>query len=317
MDGTEPKIEIFKPFGEAFELMKRILFQPFDFKKWLVIGFAAFLCGHYSAGGFGFNFPSPGGNFGVNRAERNFAAPDFGQWQPWLPVLIGVFALLFLVLVLVLMWLRARGNFIFLDGIVRNRAAIAEPWCEYRKEGNSYFWFSIAVVFTAMVLVGALMLVIFVPLAWANPQPHGANAAAFIIIGIIVFLVWISFAIAFTVISFFMVPVMYLRRCRALDAFREVARLVLRNLGSFVLFILFSIVLFLALIVASTVVTCATCCIAALPYVGTVVMLPAFVWLRAFGLLFFRQFGPDYDVWAVGTPVETVLAPPLPPPIQS
>ena len=317
MDGDTPKIEIFKPFGEAFELMKRILFQPFDFKKWFVIGFAALLCGHYSAGGFGFNFPSPVGNFGANRAERNFAAPDFGEWQSWMPIAIGVVVVLVLALVLVLMWLRARGNFIFMDCIVRNRAAIAEPWREYRKEGNSYFLFSIVVAFAAMVLVVALVLVIFVPLAWANPQPHGASAAAFIVIGVIIFLAWISFAIAFAVISFFMVPVMYIRRSRALDAFREVARLVLRNFGSFVLFVLFSIVLFMALIIASTVVTCATCCVAALPYVGTVVMLPAFVWLRAFGLLFFRQFGPDYDVWAAGAPVETALAPPLPPPVQT
>jgi hypothetical protein len=41
MNGNGSKIELFKPFGEAFELMKRILFQPFDLKKWLVIGFAA------------------------------------------------------------------------------------------------------------------------------------------------------------------------------------------------------------------------------------------------------------------------------------
>ncbi len=40
---AKPKIEIFKPFGDGFELMKRILFQPFDLKKWLVIGFAAWL----------------------------------------------------------------------------------------------------------------------------------------------------------------------------------------------------------------------------------------------------------------------------------
>ena len=43
MNGTESKIQILKPFGEAFELMKRILFQPFDLKKWLVVGFAAWL----------------------------------------------------------------------------------------------------------------------------------------------------------------------------------------------------------------------------------------------------------------------------------
>jgi hypothetical protein len=44
MNGTESKIEIFKPFGEAFELMKKVLFQPFDLKKWLVIGFARLAC---------------------------------------------------------------------------------------------------------------------------------------------------------------------------------------------------------------------------------------------------------------------------------
>gem|GEM_PF-4840897 len=43
MNGSEAKIEIFKPLGEAFELMKKILFQPFDLGKWCVIGFAAFL----------------------------------------------------------------------------------------------------------------------------------------------------------------------------------------------------------------------------------------------------------------------------------
>jgi hypothetical protein len=43
MNGNGSKIEIFKPFGESFEVMKKILFQPFDLKKWLIIGFAAWL----------------------------------------------------------------------------------------------------------------------------------------------------------------------------------------------------------------------------------------------------------------------------------
>ncbi len=55
MNGSEPKIEIFKPFGEAFELTKKILFQPFDLKKWFVIGFAAWLA-NLGVGGGGFNY---------------------------------------------------------------------------------------------------------------------------------------------------------------------------------------------------------------------------------------------------------------------
>ena len=43
MEPTPPRIEIFAPFGEAFELTKKILFQPFDLAKWLVIGFSAWL----------------------------------------------------------------------------------------------------------------------------------------------------------------------------------------------------------------------------------------------------------------------------------
>src|SRR6266403_75376 len=54
MNGSEPRIEIFKPFGEAFELTKKILFQPFDLGKWCVIGFAAFLAN--LSGGWSFNY---------------------------------------------------------------------------------------------------------------------------------------------------------------------------------------------------------------------------------------------------------------------
>src|SRR2546430_11487576 len=55
MNGAEPNIEIFKPFGEAFELMKKILFQPFDLKKWFIIGFAAWLA-NLGRGGGSFNY---------------------------------------------------------------------------------------------------------------------------------------------------------------------------------------------------------------------------------------------------------------------
>ena len=57
MNGNGSKIEIFKPFGEAFELTKKILFQPFELKKWFVIGFAAWLANLGAGGGGNFNYP--------------------------------------------------------------------------------------------------------------------------------------------------------------------------------------------------------------------------------------------------------------------
>src|SRR5438552_13490022 len=112
MNDVRAKIEIFRPFGEAFELTNKILFQPFDLKKWLIIGFAAFLSGHLA--GVGFNFPSPFGNFESHRTTPEAISLHFEEWKPWLVVDVVVLALLFLALVIALMWLKSRGNFIFI-----------------------------------------------------------------------------------------------------------------------------------------------------------------------------------------------------------
>jgi hypothetical protein len=85
VNGTERRIEIFKPFGEAFDLMQTILFRRFDFTKWLVIGFAAFLSGHF--GGGGFNFPSQWGRHPAG--THTFNPPNFEQLKPWLPIIIA------------------------------------------------------------------------------------------------------------------------------------------------------------------------------------------------------------------------------------
>ena len=314
MNGDRPRIEIFKPFGEAFELTNKILFQPFDLRKWVVIGFAAFLAGHFA--GVGFNFPTPFGNFRSHRATQEVIPSHFEHWKPWLAMAIVVFALVVLALVVALTWLKARGNFVFTDCVVRNQAAIAEPWREYRKEGNRYFLFLLAVM-SAVLLLGGLMLASVIGLGWL--KKGASDTVSITSIGLIVslFVVWASITIFFSIATYFMVPVMYRRRCRAVEAFRDVTLLIWRHLGSFFLFCLFGIVLILAVLMIGAVVTCATCCLAALPYVGTVILLPLFVCLRAFGLVFLRQFGPDCDVWATFMPPEFLPilsgAPPVPP----
>ncbi len=104
--------------------MKKILFQPFDLKKWLVIGFAAWLANLAGGGGGGggFNYPDN------QRKEAQKLNETIGQIPH--PVLItGICVLICVVLLLIVLfaWLRARGRFILVDCIVRNRAAIVEP----------------------------------------------------------------------------------------------------------------------------------------------------------------------------------------------
>src|SRR6478736_972676 len=310
MNGNELRIEIFKPFGEAFELMKRILFQPFDLKKWLVIGFAAWLA-NLGAGGGGignFNYPD-------NRRE---SAEKFneaiGQIPP--PVLItGICVLICVVLLLIVLfaWLRARGRFIFVDCVVRNRAAIVEPWKEFRVEGNSFFLFSLLVILVLIAVIVIAGLALIVPFIPRGDQ--GQPALAFWIgLSLFVF-VAVCLAFVWALVTQLMVPIMYRQRCRARLAFAQAVDLVSSHPGPILLYVLFLLLLAVAAVMISCAVTCATCCIAAVPYVGTVILLPIPVTFGAFSLLFLRQFGPDYDVWTGLMPPEISpgLLPPPPP----
>jgi hypothetical protein len=160
MNGNGSKIEIFKPFGESFELMKKILFQPFNLSKWLVIGFAAWLANLGGGGGGVGNF-----NYPDNRREdAHKLSETIGQIpQPVLITGICVLVCVVLLLIVLFAWLRARGRFILVDCIVRNRAAIVEPWKEFRAQGNSFFLFSLFVVLAliAVIVIAGLLLIVY------------------------------------------------------------------------------------------------------------------------------------------------------------
>jgi MFS family permease len=314
MNGTAPKIEIIKPFEQAFEVMKRMLFKPFDFNKWLVVGFAAFLSGYFGGGGFSFPY-----NPGQQHRRSDEAFPGVSQFfQDHTALVIALcVAAFFLVLALVLVftWLRSRGTFIFTDCIVHNRGAIKQPWREYRREGNSLFFFVLAILGLIFLVVGIIVALCLVIVGAMHSAHAGTGTGiAMALVAVVALFAWIAFCVFFALLHFFMPMVMYRQRCRAWDAFRILTALIFDHLGSFVLFLLFGIAIFIGFAIASGIATCATCCMAALPYVGAVVMLPALVWLRAYGLLFLRQFGPDYDVWAGQDPLPPGI-PPAPPPL--
>jgi hypothetical protein len=313
MNNSEPNIEIFKPFGEAFELMKKILFQPFDLKKWFVIGFAAWLANLGSGGGFNYQFN--------RRDEVQKINAAIGQIPH--PILVfGVSLLIFFVLALIVLfaWLRARGGFMFIDCIVKNRGAIAEPWREFQKESNSYFvfWLVVAFVFVVFAALLSLPLIILAIKDRYYLYLHRDRLDVYVLLAIAAWVFVILLVIvAWALIASFMMPVMYRRRCRGHEAFRAAVSLIAAHPGEIVLYCLFLIVLAIAAGLIGCLAICATCCIAALPYIGTVILLPVFILLRSFSLVFLRQFGPDYDVWASFMPPEFLPtlsgAPPTPP----
>ncbi len=167
-----------------------------------------------------------------------------------------------------------------------------------------------------MLIFGGLAVIYFV----GSYMGHTIMPLALIILFGVAFLL---VALLVTLIMKLMVPVMYRQRCTAMDAFRDLWQLIVANPGVFILFCLFYIVLFIAAAAIGCLAACVTCCIAALPYIGTVILLPVVMVLYAFPLCFLRQFGDPYDVWAVVRPAEplpppptTAPAPPPVPPVQ-
>ena len=280
-----------------------------------MIGFAAWLA---NLGGGGFNYQ-------YNRREDvqklNETISQISH-----PILVtGICVLISLVLVLIILfaWLRARGGFMFIDCIVKNRGAVAEPWREFRREGNSYFLFSLVVGICFLILAALLSLPLIILAIKGRYYLYlHRDRLDLYVISLIAAWIFVMLLLVFVwaLIANFMTAVMYRRRCRAYEAFRTVTRLIAANPGEILLYCLFLIVLALASAIVGCLVTCATCCIAAIPYIGTVILLPVFVLLRSFSLLFLRQFGPDYDVWANFMPPEfspVLLASPAPLPSTS
>ena len=315
MNGAKPKIEIIKPFGEAIEWMKKVLFRPFDFTKWLVLGFAAFLS--HLSGGTHFNFNVGNWNRpGWSSSEQAAVTQHVEHVSHWLvPLLIGLFPVV-LAIVFVLMWIGARGRFIFTDCVVRNRAAIVAPWHEFKKEANSYFLFSLIIMLAviAILIVAFLPMVLPVILHGTSAWPGFAFSLGLIGWLMLVFII----AISWMLISLLMVPVMYRRRSPAFQAFKEVIALISEEPMAVILYLLFLFALTIGIAFVACIAICVTCCIAAIPYVGSVILLPLEVFFYAYTLLFLKQFGPDYDVWAgisEAPPLPTAPTPPTPPPL--
>jgi hypothetical protein len=77
------------------------------------------------------------------------------------------------------------------------------------------------------------------------------------------------------------------------------------NTGEFVLYILFQIVIVLAIGAITLAAILVTCCIAGcvmlIPYIGTVLLLPVLVFKRAYSLYYIAQYGPAYNVFPPAT----------------
>lgn len=299
-------ISVIDAVGGAYERTKRVLFEPFDIGKWFVLGFCAWLAnlGEGGVGGGGGNFSSPARS---GRGGGGGLPPQFQEAFDWCQEhLVWVIAaavlvfLLFIVLWVVLTWLSSRGRFMFLDGVVKNRGAVVEPWHQFRTLANSLFWFRIVVGAIGLVLL-ALIALVSVALAWEDLQAweFGPKAIVGFVTGVLLLMpVGLVLFLIALLLKDFVVPVMYLRGARVLAAWGIFSReIVSGHVGAMILFYLLKIVVAIGMVIVACCATCLTCCLTALPYIGTVILLPLFVFERCYSLYFVQQVSSAWRIF--------------------
>lgn len=292
-------ISITDPIQPALGHVKRILFRPFSWRKWFVLGFSAFLAQLGEGGSFHAN-----GNPFDHQARQG--APDFGPAIHWmgahLPLVITlgvVIFILILALVVLLLWLGSRGQFMFLDGVARDRAEIVEPWTRFQEPARQLFRFRLMLFLVALALLavcGGLGVLIALPDIHA--RAFGASAlTAVVAMGGLLFLGFLALAVVGWLLVDFVVPIMYHRRLDIAEAWRLLRRdLLPGNRWRFVGFYLMTFLLWIPATLLILAGCCLTCCVAILPYLSSVAFLPIFVFFRCYSLGFLEQFGEDWRV---------------------
>ncbi len=309
-----PSAECLPALERGWAHMVNVLFRPFQFEKWIVLGFCAWLT---TLGNFGFAGRPFGSQYQQKpRASFNEVVADwmpqakayFATNQVWLIPLAVVAVLMVLALWGCALWISSRSQFLFLDGVIQNRAAVTEPWKEFAAEGNSLFrcYLAALAILLAFLLVGLGLGFGIAQLDSAGAISRGLTITVSVLSGLFGLGLIVAGLIAVVLFDAFVIPLMWLRRSSCLDACQEFHALLNSDRMVFLRYLLLVFLIEIVTSLALGAATLLTCCllgiIQMIPLVGTVVLLPIPVFHRSFSLSLLAQFGPEYDAFTVAAP---------------
>ncbi len=295
------RIAYFEPLSRAWERMKHILWRPFDLAKWLVLGFSCWLAGLAdSAGGGGWKWIADENDFPLrkNLYRGGGSLDEVGGALIWLP-LIFIILMALAAILLVVLWLSSRAKFIYLDNVVHNRAQIVEPWHRLRSLGNSLFLWRLAFVVACGMVALVLLLIFFAPAATLSFSDALAGLSYAAMVFGVILLICFGIVAGFIALMLegFVIPIMYKFELKATEAWSYFLPWLKTRPWQFVLYVLFVALLAIVFVCIFALFCVLTCCIAALPYVGTVILLPFWVTYRLLSLEFLAQFDPGFDLF--------------------
>ena len=234
-----PRMEVGNAIAPAFQHMVRVLFKPFELKKWLALGFITLLA---SSGGGGGNYNF--GNWGGRDSDVPGRLSDITSWLLHYWPLLALGALVIVVLSLILTWLASVFHMIYIDDITRSSGAIREPFARLKGIGTSYFLWRLAFGLTVLVL---LVTLIGLPLVWVFLLARGTGTEAKIAAVVLAVCIGISLIILSIIIDTFardfVAPAMYVRGVGVIAGWRIVLPILRANVGQVVLYLLLLIAL--------------------------------------------------------------------------
>ncbi len=300
---ARPAVSFSIPLSRAWERTSGLLFQPFSIRTWLVVGFTAWLAELGARGGSsGFEYTLGDDLRGLDRRSVDASASDIwnGLLEHSLLVTLGALGCLFvLVLVLALLWINSRAKFLFLDNVRYQRAAVVVPWRQFKRQGDSLFFFRIVFFLACLLLVGGLIALIASTVGLAmltELDTFGSVAIAVVVVSTVGGLVLVLLYAAFF-LDAFVVPLMHRYELGALDGWRRFLRIYDRHSWPFLLCGFLIVFVAIGLWILMVAFGFMTCCLGfillAIPYVSSVVLLPVSVFYRSFTLEFLAQFDPE------------------------
>ncbi len=292
------QISVSDAICSAWAHTKRVLFA-FDFCRGLTLGFVSFLASLGEGGGSSFNVPDLGGRGGGGSGGPN-PALDWIRDNLDLLITIGIVVVVVgIALGIALLWVSSRGKLMFVDCVVKDRAAVKEPWARFAELGKRLFVFRLWLSLIGLVAI-ALGGGVGVLIAWSDVSSgtFGTAALTGILVGVgLILLASLPLLVVGAVLEYFIVPTMVRFDESVRPAWERVKSGVFRGHGGeIVVYYLMKIALGFAVGIIAAVLTCITCCIIALPYVGSVALLPLSVFLRSYSIFFLQQFGPDWQM---------------------
>ena len=193
----------------SMEWAATLNFRPFKVKKWLIMGFAAFMAGYIAnTGRLNLDLPSDFLKTKKTQTASTQQTPAVDAVKSLIPavttapgqpsqvtqkekaspaliiLIVTAVVCLILCLCVLLIWLYSRFSFVFLDNVAANDASIKLPFVKYEAQGNSFFYFNL--VFTGINIFLFLALALAAFLYFSQPaisgNPNGAPILKIIIV---------------------------------------------------------------------------------------------------------------------------------------